>query len=147
MGKTVVRMPPNSNQLSSSMIERSVSFHPNASYLLVGGLGGLGRTISVWMVERGARHLVFLSRNAGVADDDKEFICELEAAGCHVQCVRGSVASLADVQNAVTICKSPLKGVLQMSLCLKVSSGHKSDEVESALIISYIGWRPCRNEL
>ncbi|PWY69921.1 KR-domain-containing protein [Aspergillus eucalypticola CBS 122712] len=105
-------MPDNSNQLSSSIIERSVSFHPNASYLLVGGLGGLGRAV-------GARHLVFLSRNAGFAEDDKEFICELEAAG-------GSVASLADLQNA---------GVLQMSLCLKdgVLAGMSYEDCQASM--------------
>ncbi|TGO19696.1 hypothetical protein BTUL_0003g01530 [Botrytis tulipae] len=35
----------------------------DASYLLIGCLGGLGRSLTSWMVERGARHLVFLSRS------------------------------------------------------------------------------------
>ncbi|RAL03554.1 KR-domain-containing protein [Aspergillus ibericus CBS 121593] len=119
MGKILVRMPQDSGQLPSSSIEKSASFHPEASYLLVGGLGGLGRAVSTWMVEKGARHLVYLSRNAGVQDDDKEFIHELEIADCHVQCVRGSVINLEDVQCAVARSKKPLKGVLQMSLCLR----------------------------
>ena len=40
---------------------KSLRLHASAAYLLVGGLGGLGRAISVWMVEHGARHLIFLS--------------------------------------------------------------------------------------
>ncbi len=32
--------------------------------LLVGGLGGLGRAIASWMAEQGARNLIFLSRSA-----------------------------------------------------------------------------------
>ncbi|PYH61297.1 MDR/SDR family oxidoreductase [Aspergillus niger CBS 101883] len=79
------RMPDGSCQLSNSIIKRLVSFQPNASYLLVGGLGRLGRAVSILMIERGARHLVFSSRNAGVPESDKEIICEHEAAGCHVQ--------------------------------------------------------------
>ena len=41
------------------------TFNPKAAYLLVGGLGGLGRAVSLWMAERGARHLTYLSRSAG----------------------------------------------------------------------------------
>ncbi|KAK7792288.1 hypothetical protein R5R35_011035 [Gryllus longicercus] len=35
---------------------------PDASYVLVGGLGGLGLELAHWMVQRGARHLVLVSR-------------------------------------------------------------------------------------
>ncbi|PWY71104.1 putative polyketide synthase [Aspergillus sclerotioniger CBS 115572] len=121
MGKIVIRMPHDSYQLPSPMIDRCASFPLQASYLLVGGLGGLGRAVSTWMVERGARHLVYLSRDAGARQEDREFIFELEMAGCHVQCVKGNVANLEDVQRAVSKCKEPLKGVLQMSLCLRDS--------------------------
>jgi NAD(P)-dependent dehydrogenase (short-subunit alcohol dehydrogenase family)/acyl carrier protein len=31
---------------------------PDATYLITGGLGGLGRRVARWLVERGARHLV-----------------------------------------------------------------------------------------
>lgn len=39
---------------------------PDASYLIVGGVGGLGRSITHWMVDHGARNLILLSRSAGV---------------------------------------------------------------------------------
>jgi NAD(P)-dependent dehydrogenase (short-subunit alcohol dehydrogenase family)/aryl carrier-like protein len=38
-------------------------FHPDATYLLTGGLGGLGLEVAQWMVERGARHLVLVGRS------------------------------------------------------------------------------------
>ncbi|CVK99497.1 uncharacterized protein FMAN_02337 [Fusarium mangiferae] len=50
----------------------------SATYLLVGGLGGLGRALSVWMVERGARNLVFLSRSAGASTQHDKFKQEIE---------------------------------------------------------------------
>ncbi|PYH97832.1 putative polyketide synthase [Aspergillus ellipticus CBS 707.79] len=93
---------------------KSVSFSSNASYLLVGGLGGVGRAVSTWMVERGAPHLTYLSQSAGASDDDVRFINELEVMGCHVQCVKGSVTSIKDIKRAVSECKKPLKGVLQI---------------------------------
>jgi myxalamid-type polyketide synthase MxaD len=36
----------------------------DASYLVTGGLGGLGLVVARWLVERGARHLVLLGRTA-----------------------------------------------------------------------------------
>jgi acyl transferase domain-containing protein/acyl carrier protein len=36
---------------------------PDASYLVTGGLGGLGPHIARWLVERGARHLILVGRS------------------------------------------------------------------------------------
>jgi hypothetical protein len=41
-----------------------VTFRDGACYLLVGDIGGLGRAIATWMVENGARHIMFISRSA-----------------------------------------------------------------------------------
>ncbi|KAI0131574.1 hypothetical protein F4814DRAFT_438015 [Daldinia grandis] len=49
---------------------RNIQFQSDSSYLLVGGLGGLDRAVSNWMVEHGARHLIFLSRRAGETAGD-----------------------------------------------------------------------------
>lgn len=120
IGKVLIKMPNDSSQLPSKSVEESVKFSPDASYLLVGGLGGLGRTISTWMVENGARHLVLLSRSAGSAQGDEEVINDLGLMGCSVQCVQGDVADLNHVQRAVSTCQKPLKGVLHMALSLNV---------------------------
>jgi shikimate 5-dehydrogenase len=56
----------------------------SASYLLVGGLGGLGRAVSRHLVDHNARRLVYLSRNAGTGTEDRDFIQELESMGCEV---------------------------------------------------------------
>ncbi|KAF7625292.1 hypothetical protein AFLA_002163 [Aspergillus flavus NRRL3357] len=97
-----------------------VVFPSSASYLLVGGLGGLGRAVSRWMVEQGARYLVYLSRTAGSTKENGGFIKELNAMGCHVECIQGSVAKIEDVQAVISRCKSPLKGVFQMSISLNL---------------------------
>jgi NADPH:quinone reductase-like Zn-dependent oxidoreductase len=41
---------------------------PEGSYLITGGLVGLGLAVADWMVEQGARHLVLLGRRAPAAD-------------------------------------------------------------------------------
>ncbi|KAJ5297689.1 Acyl transferase/acyl hydrolase/lysophospholipase [Penicillium antarcticum] len=87
-------------------------------YLLVGGLGGLGRAISTWMVNRGARHLIFLSRSAGASETHQEFAQELASMRCRADFVKGSVSNIDDVNKAVAQAQGRLKGILQMSMVL-----------------------------
>ncbi|KAF9882858.1 hypothetical protein FE257_004944 [Aspergillus nanangensis] len=108
IGKIVLNMPHGSpSLLPGSASQQSVKFSGYPSYLLVGGLGGVGRAVSVWMIENDARHLTYLSRSAGTTSGDIAFLQELRELGCAVECVRGSVASMADVR------------VFQMSLSLE----------------------------
>lgn len=124
IGKIVVTMPKNSQELGVAAIKQELHLRPEGSYLLVGGLGGLGRAISTWMVERGARNLIFLSRSAGKSDSDRKFFRELKAQGCSVQAFSGSVSCLDDVKRAVENAVAPLVGVMHMSMVLKVGSSN-----------------------
>ncbi|KZF21837.1 polyketide synthase [Xylona heveae TC161] len=100
-------------------------FDPSASYLLVGGLGGLGRSVSTWMVENGAKNMIFLSRNAGKGPEDKAFVNELVTMGCAVQLVQGSVSDPNVVARAIQTASAPIKGILQMSMVLRDESFSK----------------------
>ncbi|KAJ5109662.1 hypothetical protein N7532_002307 [Penicillium argentinense] len=119
MGKIVIQMPSNPASLPCPAIKQAPHLPSDASYLLVGGLGGIGRAISTWLVEHGARELVYLSRSAGQSDDDEKFIRELEAQSCKVICVTGTVTSMIDVERAVSQCTKRLAGVVQMAIHLK----------------------------
>ncbi|KAI1770343.1 hypothetical protein F4818DRAFT_455735 [Hypoxylon cercidicola] len=112
IGKVVVTFPEfGSNEfIRSTPQPRRIKFDPTAAYLLVGGVGGLGRSIATWMVERGARNLTFLSRNAGLSHVSKSLFLELESMGCTVSAVAGRVDHMDDVQEAVRRSKSPIKG-------------------------------------
>ncbi|KAI0898853.1 hypothetical protein F4806DRAFT_493360 [Annulohypoxylon nitens] len=98
---------------------RNIKFDPSATYMLVGGVGGLGRSIATWMVERGARSLTFLSRSAGLSEVSKDLFRELESMGCSVTAVAGRVDSIDDVQGAVHRSRSPIKGVVQLAMVLR----------------------------
>ena len=124
IGKIVVRMATHTHQLQSTAKMQSLVLNPDASYILIGGLGGLGQSISSWMVEKGAKHLIFLSRSAGKSNKDQAFISELISQNCSVQVFTGSVANLHDVKNAVENAGRPVAGVLQMSMILKVPTIH-----------------------
>ncbi|POR37432.1 Polyketide synthase [Tolypocladium paradoxum] len=122
LGKIVVSMRDVAGQanLGADVKQRKkpVRFDSSNAYLLVGGLGGLGRSISTWMVERGARHLIFLSRSAGAHLKHQEFAQELASMGCRADFVQGSVSNLDDVTRAVAQAQGWLKGILQMSMVL-----------------------------
>jgi NADP-dependent 3-hydroxy acid dehydrogenase YdfG/acyl carrier protein len=122
IGKIVVKIRDGTgtSQLGSlnSSRKKSLSLENSASYLLVGGLGGLGRSVSIWMAKHGARNLIFLSRNAGNGTHDQEFVRELESMGCTVQLIRGSVTDPEDVSRAVDGSSAPLKGIIHMSMIL-----------------------------
>ncbi|KAL2843596.1 acyl transferase domain-containing protein [Aspergillus pseudodeflectus] len=119
MGKIVVRMPDSPGELAARETRAEVRFSPDHAYLLSGGVGGLGRAISHWMAEKGARCLVYLSPSAGVSDAHRPFAAELKCQGCEAIFVPGSAAKLADVQKAISLSPKPIKGVFQLALALQ----------------------------
>ncbi|KAI1209352.1 fatty acid synthase S-acetyltransferase [Annulohypoxylon truncatum] len=98
---------------------KTLDFESSASYLLVGGLGGLGRAISTWMVDHGARELIYLSRSAGEGLSDGLFVTELKSMNCDVKLVKGDVTNLDDVAKAISSATYPLKGIIQLSMVLR----------------------------
>lgn len=121
MGKIVIKMPDEGTELPLSNPKPHSSLRSDAAYLLVGGLGGLGQAISNWMVEHGARHLIYLSRSAGLVEQHKQFVRELEVQGCQVTLVPGDVTNISDVQRAINSTRLCVRGLIQMSMVLNVS--------------------------
>ncbi|PON24523.1 KR domain-containing protein [Trichoderma gamsii] len=89
------------------------------SYILVGGLGGLGRSLATWMAENGAGELIFLSRSAQPGPKLDGYVTELASQGCSVQLVAGSVSDMADVQRTVQSATKPIAGVINLSMVLR----------------------------
>ena len=96
----------------------SISFDRDAAYLLVGCLGGLGRSFSKWAVQRGARSLIYLARTGASKPEAQQFLQELRLQGIDVKVVEGNVASLPDVKKAIAASSKPIKGVVQGALTL-----------------------------
>jgi hypothetical protein len=124
IGKIVIKMPDDTSILKVANIKNNMALRSDATYLMVGGLGGLGKAISTWMVERGAKSLLYLSRSAGKTEEDQLFFRELAAAGCVVTAFAGSVNAKADVEAAVASAPTKVAGILQMSMVLRVSHLH-----------------------
>jgi myxalamid-type polyketide synthase MxaB len=94
--------------------EEPVSLGPDGSYLVTGGLGGLGLTVARWLVEQGAQHLVLVGRS-GPSDAIREVLQELEEAGARVVVAAADVAredQIARVIDEVRREGPPLRGVV-----------------------------------
>lgn len=129
IGKILVKMPEDRCTLPAAREELQISFRSDAHYLLVGGLGGLGRAVASWMVLNGARNLIFLSRSAGKSDSDKAFLRELEDQHCVATTISGDVTNLEDVERAVSIGR--IAGVIHMAAVLRVSMFDSLNQLHS----------------
>ncbi|KAF2639734.1 putative polyketide synthase [Massarina eburnea CBS 473.64] len=100
----------------------SLKLDPTASYVLVGGLGGLGRSLSTKLVSLGARKLAFFSRSGTKSTAAKELVHDLEQQGVQVQ---AHVCDVADEQSvAASVAKTTqelgnIRGVFQCAMVLR----------------------------
>ena len=97
------------------------SLNPAVSYLLVGGLGGLGRSLAGLLVDLGARHLCFISRSGATSDEAKAFIHRMASIDVHVvvyQCDIADSSALQAVLARHSTNEPPIKGAFQCAMAL-----------------------------
>ncbi|KAM0721832.1 hypothetical protein Q7P37_002757 [Cladosporium fusiforme] len=101
----------------------AASLYPDATYLIVGGLGGLGRSIAKSLVVNGAKHLVFLSRSGGRSNEEvrtylqslmREGAVSAIALACDVADENQLRATLLEISQT----SPPIKGVIQAAMVL-----------------------------
>jgi hypothetical protein len=54
IGKIIIEFPVDSEALTTRHQKQAFKLRTDAAYVLVGGLGGLGQSVAVWMAEAGA---------------------------------------------------------------------------------------------
>lgn len=94
--------------------ETDALVRPDATYWIIGGLGGLGLLVAEWLVEQGANSLVLMGRR-GADETAREAIARMEQAGAQVVVAQGDVSSEADVSRILEeIHRSlpPLRGII-----------------------------------
>ena len=82
-----------------------------ASYLITGGLGGLGLRSAQWLAERGARQIILMGRSAP-STEAQAVIAALETSGVRVMIAQGDVACETDVRAALALAPGRLAGVI-----------------------------------
>lgn len=97
----------------------------DATYIIIGGTGGLGRSMARWMSTKGARNIVLVSRSGSMNDKLEALIHELAPHGTQVLVKACDVSSRTDVErlvNAELTHLPPVRGVVHGAMVLRVSS-------------------------
>ncbi|UQA57009.1 type I polyketide synthase [Polyangium aurulentum] len=92
----------------------------DATYLVTGGLSGLGLEIAAWMVAQGARHLVLVSRR-GVVPEAQPALDRMAQAGAKVVIERADVTQpqqLEDLFARIDATMPELRGVVHSAVTL-----------------------------
>ncbi|XP_053201164.1 LOW QUALITY PROTEIN: fatty acid synthase-like [Panonychus citri] len=78
IGKVLIQMRDENEDPNKTKLYRSIGqtfFDLERSYIITGGLGGLGLEVAYWMVSRGATNLILTSRS-GIKTKYQEYILE-----------------------------------------------------------------------
>lgn len=125
------------------MVKTKYQLDPNASYLISGGLGGLGRSIARWMATRGARHLILLSRSGLRAPAAQALANELGQLGVRVAAPPCDVSDADALKSALAQCADegmpPIKGCVQAAMVLRVRDALSSRlRCEVDVVVLYV---------
>ena len=104
---------------------RAVAFRGDRCYLISGGASGFGLEIASWMVERGARHLVLLSRSGCKSDADRATVEAMMEQGVKVLLAQKDVTDLDSVRRLMERLGKempPLAGVIHGAAVLDDAS-------------------------
>lgn len=121
-GKLVI-VPKPGEQVNATHLRANNLFRPDGSYLIIGGTGGLGRSMAKWMVQKGARTVVLLSRSGKTDGKVGELIEEVRQMGAAIVVKAVDVANAQQVQDLVQECTStlpPIRGVVHAAMVLRV---------------------------
>ena len=93
-----------------------------ATYVLVGGLGGIGRAVATYLAEHGAKHLAFISRSGASKPEAQKAIEELHSLGVDAVAYACDVADASALEATITKMSAEMpriKGVIQSAMVLE----------------------------
>jgi acyl transferase domain-containing protein/surfactin synthase thioesterase subunit len=96
---------------------RHMALSPQATYLVVGGFGGLGREVLAWLVEKGARHLAVVGRKSLDATGST-VLDSFRHQGVSIDYLRMDIATgeaAETLASYIGTLQWPLRGVLQLA--------------------------------
>lgn len=121
IGKVVLSVDQGAFDVTSDTPKADLHLDGNATYLVAGGLGGFGLALAVWLVEKGARHIVVTGRSGASTDEAREGVATMEAAGAAVTVLKSDVSNPEQVAAMLTEIRDtlpPLRGVFHVAMVL-----------------------------
>ncbi|KAI1736364.1 hypothetical protein F4680DRAFT_265421 [Xylaria scruposa] len=111
-------------------------FSPDKTYLLCGMTGDLGISVSLWMVEHGARNVVLTSRNPNVSPSVLDY---LSRKGATVRPMAIDITNIDSLRTAYADIKSsmpPIGGVMNAAMVLRDRLFHRMPWEDFAAVLA-----------
>ncbi|KAH0544910.1 Type I Iterative PKS [Glutinoglossum americanum] len=92
----------------------------DGAYIIIGGLGGLGRYVCSWMVANGAKRLVTISRSGLESEEAQGTFRTINASGASIEVVKANACDrtlMSDVLSQIRR-RHPIRGVINMAMVL-----------------------------
>ncbi|KAH8885728.1 ketoacyl-synt-domain-containing protein [Thozetella sp. PMI_491] len=122
MGKIVITLSP-SDKISVHPTARNLlRLKPDATYVIVGGLGGLGRSLAMHMADCGAKSLAFLSRSGPSDPKASDLGSELSKRGTRAAFYSCDIAEREHLEQTLEACSQelpPIAGCVQGAMVLR----------------------------
>ncbi|THC90671.1 hypothetical protein EYZ11_009864 [Aspergillus tanneri] len=121
LGKIVIHNQVATKELTVPVrpLRQDIIFHGGLAYLIVGGLKGLCGSLALHLAQRGARHLVVMSRSGCGDPRSQAVISNCHSLGCKVHVCRGDVSHILDVRRAFMQAPIPIGGIVQGAMLLR----------------------------
>ena len=100
--------------------------HQDASYLITGGTGGIGRSLAFWLAKNGAKNIVLASRSGLGSGSAHALVEDIQTLDIGVNiavraCDVSNRAQLEDLIKGIREIMPPIKGVIHGAMVLRVS--------------------------
>jgi NADPH:quinone reductase-like Zn-dependent oxidoreductase/acyl carrier protein len=113
IGKIAISLPQQNSEVTHAGVGRA-EIRSDCTYLISGGIGGLGLEVAKWLVEHGARHLVLMGRR-GVSATVQKALDAMKRTDGEVVVLQADVSQrqqIAAVLDRIRNSMPPLKGII-----------------------------------
>lgn len=100
---------------------KPLAFRADATYLVTGGFGGMGRTLAQWLLARGARNIVLVGRRGSGTPGAQETLKELRRGNARVLGLKADVSDPTQLRRVLRRIEKdlpPLRGIFHTAMVL-----------------------------
>ncbi|KAJ5628114.1 hypothetical protein N7490_010342 [Penicillium lividum] len=122
IGKLVVTMTDDAKVKVHPARKEEKLLHAEGTYIVVGGTSGIGLDLASWMPNKGAKHIVLVSRSGASTEEAQKTIQDLKSRGVAVEVCRCDVSNPQSVeQNMVPLLSRlpTVRGVIYGAMVLR----------------------------
>jgi len=124
VGRTIVTFNHSDQVPISPNARNTLILDSTSTYIIAGGLGGLGQSLAWLLIEHGAKFLVFLSRSGAKSTDAQKFMAKLVISNVVAKSYACDISDEGALKGVLQQCSEempPIKGIIQSAAVLNDS--------------------------